>query len=235
VQSDRFADLRRVLGLQDIPEELLEQAFRHTSYVREQGLLDLSSNQRLEFLGDAVLDIIFADYLFRTRPELTEGQLTRLKAELVRQSALAVVAEELGLGEYLLLGKGEDSTGGRSKPSLLADTVEALIGVTFLADGLDAARELVLCHFSGLLDEAQRRDTLRDSKSHLQELLQANGDDPPEYLVTRTEGPPHDRLFHVEARVDGRVIGRGAGSSKRDAEQEAAQVALECADEWLPL
>ena len=235
MQTDRFADLRRRLGLQDVPDELLEQAFRHTSYVREQCLPDLASNQRLEFLGDTVLDIVFADYLYRTRPELTEGQLTRLKAELVRQSALAVVADELELGNYLLLGKGEESTGGRTKPSLLADAVEALIGAVFLAGGLDAARELVLCHFSGLLDATQRRDSLYDSKSHLQELLQGNGEDPPSYIVVRTEGPPHDRVFYVEARADGRVVGRGAGSSKRDAEQQAAQAALECADEWLPL
>lgn len=230
--SDRFARLRTALGLPEMPPELLEQAFRHTSFVREEGLDELASNQRLEFLGDAVLDLVFADYLYRARPELTEGQLTRLKAELVRRSALAAVATELDFGSYLLLGRGEESTGGREKNSLLADVVEALIGAVFLAGGWQAAHDFVITHFEALLNETQLRQNLSDAKSRLQELLQADGAAPPVYEVTRTDGPPHDRVFHVQVVFAGRPIGAGAGPSKRDAEQEAAAAALECIEEW---
>jgi len=233
VHSDHLARLRQALGLDALPPELFEQALRHMSYVRERGQDELASNQRLEFLGDAVLDLVFADYLYRTRPELTEGQLTRLKAELVRKSALAAVARELNLGEHLLLGRGEESTGGREKDSLLADAVEALIGAVFVAGGWAAVCEFVMKHFDELLCETRRRRSLRDAKSRLQELLQALGAPPPLYEVVHTEGPPHDRLFHVHAVYDGRVIGVGTGSAKRDAEQEAAARALATREDWL--
>jgi len=233
VHSDRFSRLRERLGLPDVSEELLEQAFRHTSFVREQGMDDLASNQRLEFLGDAVLDVIFADFLYLNHPELSEGQLTRLKAALVRKSALASIAVALNLGEFLLLGHGEESSGGRDKHSLLADVVEALIGAVFLASGWDASRRLVLDHFGELLADAESRETLRDSKSSLQELVQGRGAQPPDYHVVRTEGPPHDRVFRVQALFSDAVIGEGSGASKRDAEQQAAANALAAADEWL--
>lgn len=230
--ADRLVLLRDTLGLPQMPTKLLEQALRHSSYAREQDLDELGSNQRLEFLGDAVLDLVFAHYLYCARPELTEGQLTRLKAELVRKSALAAVATELDLGSYLLLGRGEESTGGREKTSLLADAIEALIGAVFLAGGWEAAREFVISRFEGLLAEIERRSVLSDAKSRLQELLQADGAPPPEYEITRTEGPPHDRVFHVQVVFDGRAIGSGSGPSKREAEQEAAAAALERLEEW---
>ncbi len=234
VCSDRFALLRERLALPDeVSDELLEQALRHSSYVREHALDEHASNQRLEFLGDAVLDLIFADLLYRTHPQHTEGELTRLKAELVRKRALASIATSVGLGEFLLLGRGEDSTGGREKASLLADAVEALIGAVFLAVGWDAARDMVLTNFRPLLAEAEGRDTLRDSKSRLQELLQSSGAPPPQYCVAKTDGPPHERRFCVEAKFDDQIIGVGDGPSKREAEQAAAAEALENVDDWL--
>lgn len=233
LSSDRFALLRERLALPEVSDELLEQALRHSSYVREQVLDEHASNQRLEFLGDAVLDLIFADRLYCTHPDLTEGELTRLKAELVRKRALASIARSVGLGEFLLLGRGEESTGGRAKSSLLADAVEAVIGAVFIENGWDATREMVLANFRPLLAEAEARDTLRDSKSRLQELLQSSGAPPPRYRVARTDGPPHERRFHVEAIFQNNVIGVGDGPSKRDAEQGAAAEALENVDEWL--
>lgn len=233
VDADRFADLRESLGLDDVPDALLELAFTHSSYAREHGLDELANNQRLEYLGDAVLDLVFAAYLYRTYPLLPEGDLTRLKTALVRKSALAAVARQLDLGEHILLGRGEESTGGRGKASLLADVVESVIGAVFLSGGFERARQFVLEHFSSLLADVQSRDSLRDHKSALQEVLQARSMSPPRYRVVRTEGPPHDRWFTVEACMDGDVIGTGEGGAKRVAEQQAAEEALESIDEWL--
>ncbi|MFP4249782.1 MAG: ribonuclease III [Armatimonadota bacterium] len=233
VKANRFDDLRERLGLGDASESLLELAFTHSSYAREQGLDELANNQRLEYLGDAVLDLVCAEHLYRTRPDLPEGDLTRLKAAVVRKSALASVARDLELGQYILLGRGEEATGGRRKASLLADVVEALIGAVFLSTGFDGAREFVLEHFSSLLEDVESRESLRDHKSALQEILQARSMSPPHYRVVRTEGPPHDRWFTVEACFDGHVIGTGEGGAKRAAEQEAAEEALATVDEWL--
>lgn len=233
MRGNRFEDLRDRIDLSEVPEDLLELAFTHTSYAREHGLDELANNQRLEYLGDAVLDLVFAAYLYRTRPELPEGDLTRLKAALVRKSALASVARELELGQYILLGRGEETTGGRRKASLLADVVEALIGAVFLSSGFEGAREFVLGHFGSLLEDVESRDSLCDHKSALQEILQARSMSPPRYRVVRTEGPPHDRWFTVEACLNGNVIGTGEGGAKRAAEQEAAEEALATIDEWL--
>lgn len=231
--AKRFAKLRENLGLLDVPDDLLELAFTHSSYARERGLNELASNQRLEYLGDAVLDLVFAAHLYQSYPTMPEGDLTRLKAAVVRKSALAAVARQLELGQYILLGRGEETTGGRRKASLLADVVEALIGAVFLAGGFDRAHEFVLLHFSSLLGDVEARDSLRDHKSALQEVLQARAMVPPRYRVVRTEGPPHDRWFTVEACLDGDVIGTGEGATKRAAEQEAAEEAMATIDEWL--
>ncbi len=229
----RFAELRESLGLHDVPDDLLHLAFTHRSYAREQGLSDADSNQRLEYLGDAVLDLILAAHLYDSFPGKPEGDLTRLKAAVVRKSALASIAKQLSLGRYILLGRGEESTGGRRKASLLADAVEALVGALFLAGGFERAQEFVLEHFSELLEDVEARDSLRDHKSALQEILQARALAPPRYRVIRTDGPPHDRWFVVEAVFEGNVIGTGEGSTKRAAEQVAAEQALASLEAWL--
>lgn len=233
VSDAALRDLARRLNVSFVPEELLRLAFQHTSYVQEHGLDEVASNQRLEFLGDAVLDLVLAAHLYETYPEMPEGDLTRRKAALARQSALASVARDLDLGRYLLLGRGEEASGGRRKASLLADAVEALIGAVFLAGGYEAARDFVLRIFARLLDDVMQRETPTDHKSALQELLQSRGQSPPTYVVVSTEGPPHDRRFTVQAIYRGSVIGVGQGSSKRSAEQRAAAEALDHADEWL--
>jgi ribonuclease III len=233
VNDNDFAELRERLGLSDVPEELLRLAFTHSSHARERGLDELATNQRLEFLGDAVLDLVFAAHLYATCPGMPEGDLTRLKAAVVRKSALASIARRLDLGRHILLGRGEEATGGRRKASLLADVVEALIGAIFLSNGYSASRDFVLTHFRTMLEDVEARDSLRDHKSLLQEVLQASAMPPPRYRVIRTEGPPHDRWFTVEACHDGTVIGTGDGSTKRAAEQEAAEEALSTIGEWL--
>lgn len=224
--------LRAELSLPPLPEPLLQQAFQHGSYVREQGLEPLASNQRLEFLGDAVLDLIVADHLFRHHPEAPEGSLTRQKASVVRAEALAAAARTLGLGRYLLLGHGEAASGGREKTSLLAETLEALIGAIYLAAGFEAAREFVVKHIP--VPAATGPGAHIDSKSRLQELLQSHGRRPPTYRIVATSGPPHATIFQTEVRSGDLLLGRGSGRSKRESEQQAAAEALAAVDQWLP-
>ena len=229
----RWQELREALDLPSVPDELLKQAFQHGSYVREQGLDPVLSNQRLEFLGDAVLDVIMADELYRNHPDLPEGVLTKSKASLVRAGSLSRAAAAIDLGQYLLLGRGEDESGGRQKASLLADVFEALIGAIYLGAGLEAAREFVLRHvpIGGVIAEAEHRF---DHKTALQELVQSRARQLPQYRTVASEGPAHDLIFTVEASFLGQTIGIGRGPNKRTAEQEAAHQALQTKDEWLP-
>jgi ribonuclease-3 len=230
----RWQELRDSLALPDIPDELLKQAFQHGSYVREQGLDPVLSNQRLEFLGDAVLDLIIAEALYHEHPELHEGRLTKTKAALVRAGSLARAADALNLGEYLLLGKGEDESGGRRKSSLLADVYEALVGAIYVGAGLEAARQFVLSHLSAEGAVAAQAEHGFDHKTALQELVQSQARKLPTYKILASEGPAHDLCFRVEVSFMDALLGAGEGPSKRKAEQEAARQALERKDEWLP-
>jgi len=233
-QEDKWRQFIERNGLPEMEETLLRQAFSHPSYVREQGQPPATSNQRLEFLGDGVLDLVIAEHLFERYPEEPEGELTRRKAALVRRTALAEIARKIGLGEMLLLGKGEEETGGREKASLLADALEALIGAVYLAGGWSAARQFVLTWFAPLLDqEAHAADF--DHKSRLQEIIQSRAKALPDYETVRVTGPPHRRVFAAEVRFKGQVLGEGQGPSKRLAEQRAALQALQRREEWLPL
>lgn len=232
--SSRWQELRDALQLPPIPDDLLQQAFEHGSHVREQGLDPILSNQRLEFLGDAVLDLIIAEELFSKHSDLPEGTLTKSKASLVRAGSLARAAAGLHLGDYLLLGRGEEDSGGRHKGSLLADVFEALIGAIYLGAGLEAARGFILraLPIEGIL--AAQGEHRFDHKTALQELLQSHARQLPVYKTTSSEGPAHDLKFNVQVSFLGRVLGRGEGHSKRKAEQEAARQALEERDQWLP-
>jgi len=221
-------------GLPDMDESLLRQAFLHPSYVREQGLPGAASNQRLEFLGDAVLDLVMAEYLYSHYPEESEGKLTSRKAVLVRRTALADLADALKLGEMLLLGRGEEETGGRHKASLLGDALEALIGAIYLAQGWQAAQRFILEHFEELLQEETTTDSF-DYKSQLQELIQSHTKQLPSYETVKTSGLPHQRTFETEVRLANQLLGRGEGLSKRAAEQEAAQQALTVQEQWAHL
>lgn len=214
-------DLVAALG-GGIPADLAERAVTHRSFAYENG--GLPTNERLEFLGDAVLGLIVTEELYLRYPDLPEGQLAKLRAAVVNSRALAGVARGLGVGSYLRLGRGEQGSGGRDKSSILADALEALIGAIYLARGADAARSWVLDAFAGLLDQAAKLGAGLDWKTSLQELAAGRALGVPEYDVEEA-GPDHAKTFTATAVVGGREVGSGEGRSKKEAEQRAAEVA----------
>ena len=201
---------------------LLVRALTHRSYAYENG--GLPTNERLEFLGDSVLGLVVTDTLYRTHPDLPEGQLAKLRAAVVNSRALAEVSRGLDLGSFIRLGRGEEGTGGRDKASILADTLEAVIGAVYLDQGLDAAGELVHRLFDPLIEKSSNLGAGLDWKTSLQELTAIEGLGVPEYLVTET-GPDHEKTFTAAARVGGVSYGTGTGRSKKEAEQQAAESA----------
>jgi ribonuclease-3 len=205
-----------------IDPDLLERALTHRSYAYEHG--GLPTNERLEFLGDAVLGVIVTDALYRAHPDLPEGQLAKLRASVVNTRALAGVARSLELGKWLRLGKGEEVTGGNDKASILADTMEAIIGAVYIDRGLEAATRLVRALFDPLMKAATEEGAALDWKTSLQELTAARALGVPEYVVAES-GPDHSKSFTAQARVQGVVRGAGAGRSKKEAEQQAAEAA----------
>jgi ribonuclease III len=201
---------------------LLERALTHRSYAYENG--GLPTNERLEFLGDSVLGLVVTDTLFRGHPDLPEGQLAKLRAAVVQMRALANVARGLSLGDYIRLGRGEEGTGGRDKPSILADTLEAVIGAVYLDRGLEAAGDLVHRLFDPVIENSARLGAGLDWKTSLQELTAAKFLGVPEYRVEES-GPDHQKSFRATVRVAGRAFGSGSGKSKKEAEQQAAEAA----------
>jgi ribonuclease-3 len=199
---------------------LLERALTHRSYAYEHG--GLPTNERLEFLGDAVLGLVVTDTIFERHPDLPEGALAKLRASVVSTRALAGVARDLGLGKWLRLGKGEEVTGGRDKPSILADTMEAVIGAVYLERGLEGATRLVRSLFDPLMAAAAADGAAQDWKTALQELTAARGLGVPEYVIAES-GPDHAKAFVATAVVAGNPCGEGAGTSKKEAEQQAAE------------
>ncbi len=218
------------------PVELMVRALTHRSYAYEHG--GLPTNERLEFLGDAVLGVVITDDLYRRHPDLPEGQLAKLRASLVNMRALAGVARTIGapgsggLGSYVFLGRGEQATGGRDKPSILADTLEAVIGATYEDGGIPAATDLVLRLFGSLLAGTSDAQAGLDWKTSLQESSATRGLGPPEYTVEES-GPDHAKSFVARAWVGGVALGEGIGTSKKEAEQQAAAGAMASLDERL--
>lgn len=212
------------LGFKD--RALLQQALYHRSYLNEAGE-DVESNERMEFLGDAVLGLIISDKLFRDYPLLSEGHLSQIRAILVRWDALAHAAERINLGEYLVLGRGEELSGGRERPSNLAGALEALIGAAFLDGGMTRARKLVLRLLKPDLEEIAADGFSADSKSELQHVAQTRWHQIPRYRLVSSEGPDHAKLFTVEVVVGDQMLGQGQGRNKKQAELNAARQALE--------
>lgn len=206
---------------------LLQQALTHSSYANENPSIAPVSNERLEFLGDAVLGLIVGERFFRDFPELSEGQMTKLRAHLVKQDTLAVVAKNIGLGDQLYLGKGEEGSGGREKPANLARGLEALIAAIYLDRGAAITEEFVWKLLLPELMSALMAGVVTDFKSRLQEYLQEQTQSPPSYHLVETTGPDHDRTFVVEVRSEGQTLAQGTGKSKKSAEAEAARLALE--------
>ena len=203
--------------------KLMEKALTHSSYSNEHRLGRLENNERLEFLGDAVLEIVTSEFLYRTYPQKPEGELTKLRASMVCEQTLAFCARALDLGSYLLLGKGEDLTGGRERASVTSDAMEAMIGAVYLDGGFANAKEFVH-HF--VLNDIEHKQLFFDSKTILQEIVQGELECEPVYELVGEEGPNHNKKFLVQVSIKGAVFGRGSGRTKKAAEQEAAYAAI---------
>jgi len=224
---NELATVQKALGIHFNDPSLLKEALVHGSFSNENPSLAPIPNERLEFLGDAVLDLVVATRLYLDFPQSSEGKMTRLRAVLVRRDTLARVAKNINLGDYLYLGKGEDTSGGRGKPANLAGALEAVIGAVYLDQGLAAATDFIQRLLDAELVEAVARRTDTNYKSELQELLQARQQQRPTYHLIEATGPDHDRMFTVEVRLGDTVLGRGSGKSKKAAETVAAQAILQ--------
>lgn len=204
--------------------ELLYQAMAHSSYINENRMNKLHSNERLEFLGDAVLELISSEFLYEQYPTKTEGELTKLRASLVSEYPLAQVAKKLKLGEYITLSHGEERAGGRTRDSITSDALEALLGAIYLDGGIDEAKRFV---YKFVLNDIERKQLFFDSKTVLQELIQKHHLGELSYVMTREEGPDHDKLYSMDAMLDDKVIGSGSGRTKKQAQQQAAFAAIQ--------
>lgn len=220
-------ELGRRLGLSFADPALLRQALIHTSYANERKSGHLAHNQRLEFLGDAVLDLVVSEHLYRSFPDRPEGELTKARAAIVCEATLARRAKELGIGRHLLLGRGEAASGGRERDSILADAFEAIVGAVYLDGGFAAASACVLSWLAGELAAVAGGEFGRDHKTILQELAQRDGESRISYEVTGENGPDHHKTFTVAVSVDDILLGTGSGRSKKEAEQNAARLAVE--------
>ena len=218
-------DLEKAIGYQFRNISLLQNALTHSSYANERWHNSLLSNERLEFLGDSVLGMLVADYLYRTFPDRPEGELTRMRADMVCEHTLATAANRIGLGEHLLLGHGEEQGGGRSRESILADAMESVIAACFLDGGLEAALKIVKQFI--LVEVPVKKLHNADYKTALQELVQQKKNQVLSYAMVGQSGPDHDKKFDVEVSLNGRVVGKGTGRSKKRAEQAAAKDAME--------
>lgn len=217
-----YDDLRGALGDPVLEPGLLQRALTHRSYAYENG--GLPTNERLEFLGDSVLGVVVTETLYLTHPDLSEGRLAKLRAAVVNARALAEVARTIGLGEHIMLGRGEETTGGRNKSSILSDTVEAVIGAVYLSGGFETARAVVHLLFDPLMEAAAGLGAGLDWKTSLQELAAEHSLGVPEYVI-QDEGPDHAKTFTAQVRVGDSLYGHGLGRSKKEAEQQAAETA----------
>ncbi len=215
----KLKDLQKSIGYEFQDESLLVQACTHSSYANEKHLSNHSDNERLEFLGDAVLEVVSSEFLYCNYPDMTEGEMSRLRASLVCEPTLAYCTEAICLGKYLRLSKGEDMTGGRTRKSVLSDALEAVIGAIFLDGGMEPAKKFVLTF---ILTDIEHKKLFHDSKTQLQEVIQAMEGQELSYRLVKAEGPDHAKVFTVEALMNQTVIGVGTGGSKKSAEQDAA-------------
>lgn len=223
MSKERLKELEKQIGYQFKDRSLLTLAMSHSSYANEKHLSKLGCNERLEFLGDAVLEIVSSDFLFHKFPEMPEGDLTKTRASMVCEPTLAYCAEDIDLGGYLLLGKGEEATGGRMRNSIVSDAMEALIGAIYLDGGFTSAKEFIL---KFVLNDMEHKKLFFDSKTILQEMVQARGTELLSYELIEEKGPDHNKMFEVAALIGEREISRGTGRTKKSAEQLAAYQAI---------
>ena len=216
---EQIKEFQEKIGYQFQQEGLLRQALTHSSYANEHRMKKLSDNERLEFLGDAVLEIVTSDFLYHEHSDVPEGELTRVRASIVCEQTLAFCTRTLNLGDYLFLGKGEDQTGGRKRKSILSDAFEAIIGAIYLDGGFANAKEFI---HRFILNDIEHKQLFYDSKTILQEMIQATAGAHLEYEILREEGPDHHKVFEVRALSGGEELGRGTGPTKKAAEAVAA-------------
>lgn len=219
----KIQELEQKIGYQFREQGLLRQALTHSSFANEKHMKKNSDNERLEFLGDAVLELVSSEYLFLHYPKLPEGELTKFRASIVCEPTLALCTKELDLGNYLYLGKGEDLTGGRNRKSILSDALEAVIGAIYRDGGFEAAKAFI---HRFILVDIEHKKLFHDSKTILQELIQGNYKEELHYELIGEEGPDHDKIFKVQVMIGEKVVGHGSGHTKKAAEQEAAYEAL---------
>ena len=219
--------LEEIVGYSFKSKDILDHALVHSSYINENKMNPLANNERLEFLGDAVLELVTSEYIYISFPEMSEGEMTKLRASVVCESTLSKCARKHTFGEFLKMGKGETANGGRERDSILCDIFEAIIGAIYMDGGYGPAKRFIL---NALVDEIHSMRGLSwisDCKTHLQEQLQKNSQEPIEYYVIREEGPDHNKIFTVELAHGGRILSQGVGKNKKEAEQDAARHAIE--------
>ena len=219
----KIKELEHSIGYHFRDFNLLVMAMRHSSYVNEHHMERLECNERLEFLGDAVLEVVSSEFLYKSFPKLPEGELTKKRASMVCEPSLAFCARQIELGSYLLLGKGEEATGGRNRDSIVSDAMEATIGAIFLDGGFTSAKEFILNY---VLNDIEHKQLFYDSKTILQEQIQSETEEPLRYELIKEEGPDHNKRFTVTVSLGNDILGTGSGRTKKAAEQEAAYRAI---------
>ena len=221
--KDRLKELEQKIGYKFRDFSLLERAMMHSSYINERSLPKYQCNERLEFLGDAVLELVSSEFLFKGSPKMPEGELTKTRASMVCEPSLALCARDIDLGSYLLLGKGEEATGGRMRDSVTSDAMEALIGAVYLDGGFTSAKEFI---HRFVLTDLEDKKLFYDSKTILQEMVQAEKLGTITYRLVKAEGPDHNKSFHTEVLIGNKVSGKGVGRTKKASEQQAAYEAI---------
>ena len=223
IKQEKMEEFETIIGYKFQYRNYLKQALSHSSYANEKRLSKLANNERLEFLGDAVLELMSSEYIFLNNRQMYEGEMTKLRASLVCEPTLAMCAREIKLGSFILLGKGEIATGGANRDSILSDAFEAVIGAIYLDGGFTNAKEFVM---KFVLDDIDSKKLFFDSKTILQEMIQADYKEPLQYKLIGETGPDHDKEFTVAAIVDGKELSQGSGKTKKSAEQAAAYQAI---------
>ena len=224
--ENSIAELEKKIGYSFNKKYIIKRALIHSSYANQLGLTYIEHNERLEFLGDSVLNLVVSEYIFKKYRNKPEGKLTRIRASIVCESSLYERAKKLDLGSYMLIGRGEEITGGRERISLIADAYEALIAAIYIDGGIEGAKKFIISELAQSIENTVKKEHLKDYKSTLQEYIQKDQTLNIKYKITREEGPAHNRIFYVVVSINDKVFGSGYGKSKKEAEQEAAKSAL---------
>ena len=230
MKEDKIRDFEDKLNINLNNKKLLKRALTHKSFCNEKTELNLKNNERLEFLGDSVLSLTISSYIFREFPQYSEGKLAKMRSIIVSAPVLSEIAAEFELGEYILMGHGEEKTGGRTRDSILADSLEAVLGAIYLDKGIDEVSDIIIDIFHNIIDEVSSETYIRDYKTRLQEITQEEKARRPEYRVVNDRGPDHNKTFVVEVSFGDTILGKGEGSTIKEAEQKAAKIAYENID-----